>query len=167
MSTALLLIDLQNDYFEGGRYPLWDADATLAAAVAEADAARARGEPVVLVQHVAGPGAPFFEPGTAGVALHRRLLAAMPDAPVVVKRHADAFVHTGLEAVLALHGVDRLRIGGMMTQHCVTHTALSRAADRYRVEVLAHCATTVDAMIHRIALTALADRVAVVGGTRG
>ena len=164
MTTALLLIDLQNDYFEGGRYPLWNAEATLAAAVAEADAARARGEPVVLVQHVANPGAPFFEPGTAGVALHPRLLAAAPDAPVVVKRHADAFLHTGLDAVLALHGVERLRIGGMMTQNCVTHTALSPAAARYRVEVLAPCTTTVDPMVHRIALTALADRLPVVGG---
>ncbi|WP_206861766.1 isochorismatase family protein [Lysobacter changpingensis] len=166
MSTALILIDLQNDYFPGGRYPLWNADATLAAVEAETAAARARGEMVIHVQHIATPGAPFFEPDTDGVAIHPRAFAVAPDAPVIVKHHADSFRDTGLEALLARRGVERLRIAGMMTQNCVTHTALSRSADRYRVEVLAPCTTTVDEMVHRIALSALSDRVPVVDPAR-
>ncbi|HET7775985.1 MAG TPA: isochorismatase family protein, partial [Azospira sp.] len=51
---------------------------------------------------------------------------------------------------------------GMMTQNCVTHTAISRAAEKYPVTVLKDCCTTVSEMIHRIALGALAVRVAVV-----
>jgi nicotinamidase-related amidase len=162
MATALLLIDLQNDYFPGGRYPLWNAEATLGHVEAEVAAARARGELVVHVQHVAPHGAPFFEPDTDGVAIHPRALAVAPDAPVVVKHYADSFHETGLETLLSQHGIERVRIAGMMTQNCVTHTAISRTADRYRVEVLAPCTTTVDEMIHRIALSALSTRVDVV-----
>ena len=53
MTAALLIIDVQNDYFPGGALPLWNAEATLDAVVNAIDRARARGEAVVLVQHVA------------------------------------------------------------------------------------------------------------------
>ena len=150
MSTALILIDLQNDYFPGGRYPLWNADATLAAVQAEAATARARGEMVIHVQHIATPGAPFFVPDTDGVAIHPHAFAVAPEAPVIVKHHADSFRDTGLEALLTRHRVEHLRIAGMMTQNCVTHTAISRAAERYRVEVLGPCTTTVDEMMQEL-----------------
>ena len=54
MSTpALVVIDLQNDYFEGGAFPLWNAEPTLAAVEKAIRMARAKGLPVVFVQHVA------------------------------------------------------------------------------------------------------------------
>jgi nicotinamidase-related amidase len=166
MTTALLLIDLQNDYFPGGRCPLWNVEATLASIEDESAIAHERGDLIVHVQHVAPRGAPFFEPETEGMAIHGRALAAAPEAPVIVKHYADAFHETGLDALLTRHGVDHLRIAGMMTQNCVTHTAISRAAERYRVEVLAPCTTTVDEMIHRIALSALSTRVDVIATPR-
>ena len=161
MATALLLIDLQNDYFPGGRYPLWNTEATLQAIETEAARALAEGQHVVHIQHIASPGAPFFEPDTEGVRIHPRALGAAPGAPVIVKRHADAFYETGLKQWLDSYGVDHLRIAGMMTQNCVTHTAISREAEPYRVEVLATCSTSVDAMIHGFALSALSTRVTV------
>ena len=53
-------------------------------------------------------------------------------------------------------------ICGMMTQNCVTHTAISKAAEPYSVKVLSDCCTTVSQMIHLIALSALSTRVALV-----
>jgi hypothetical protein len=51
----------------------------------------------------------------------------------------------------------------MMTQNCVTHTALSRQADSYeRVTVLTDACTTVSEMLHAIALHALSTRVRLV-----
>lgn len=157
--TALVVIDLQNDYFPGGLFPLWQAEETLDAVLAAMGRASARGIPVVLVQHVpeAG-GAPFFNPGTPGVAIHPRVLAAAPGAPVVVKSHADGFVDTDLEAVLTGLGAKHLLICGMMTQNCVTHTAISRAADKYRVSILGDCCTTVSEILHLIALNAVSTR---------
>ncbi len=161
MTTALLIIDVQNDYFSGGAFPLWNADATLDAIVAAIDRAQSRGEPVILVQHVAPEDSPLFRPGTDGVAIHARVLAAAPDAPVVVKQHADSFHQTELADVLASLGVTHLNIAGMMTQNCVVFTAVSPAADRYQVSVLSDCTTTVDEAIHQFALHALSTRVAV------
>jgi nicotinamidase-related amidase len=119
--------------------------------------------PVVHVQHVADAArgiAPFFNAGTPGVDIHPRILAAAPDAPVVVKAFADSFHKTTLEQTLAALGVSELLLCGMMTQNCVTHTALSKAADKYAVSVLADCCTTVSQILHLIALNALSTRVA-------
>ena len=161
MTTALLIIDVQNDYFASA-FPLWNAEATLDATVAAIGRARARGEAVVLVQHVAASAdSPLFRPGTHGAGIHADILAAAPDAPVVVKQHADSFHQTGLSDVLADLGVTRLRIAGMMTQNCVVFTALSPAAERYDVSVVSDCTTTLNEAIHGFALHALSTRVAV------
>ena len=160
MNSALLLIDLQNDYFPGGKYPLWNTGAALAATEAAIARACRENMTIVHVQHrAADAGAPFFVPGSDGVRIHRRILSAAPDAPVVVKEHADSFHRTDLAAVLAERNVGRLLLAGMMTQNCITHTALSKAAEAFEVTVLADATTTVDAMIHRFALAALRTRV--------
>jgi nicotinamidase-related amidase len=163
VSKALLVVDVQNDYFAQGGFPLWDADATLERIEQAIAAARANAVPVILIQHVAdsaaGP-APFFNEGTHGVELHPRILAAAPDAPVVVKSFADGFVQTTLEGTLSSLGVTELVVCGMMTQNCVTHTAISRSAEKYDVTVLTDACTTVSQILHLIALNALSTRVA-------
>ena len=159
---ALIVIDLQNDYFPDGKYPLWNSEAVLDNCVAAIERAHALDMPVILVQHVADSSkgiAPFFNAGSEGMAIHPRILAAAPQAPVVVKRAADSFHQTSLQATLDELGIHQLLLCGMMTQNCVTHTALSRAADKYEVAVLADCCTTVDQMLHAIALNALSIRV--------
>ncbi len=161
---ALIVIDLQNDYFPGGAFPLWNAEATLGNVTGAMRKAREAGVPVILVQHVADAArgiAPFFNAGTKGVELRPEVRAAAPDAQVVVKSFADGFLGTGLEGILAGYGTQEILVCGMMTQNCVTHTAISKAAEKYRVTVLADCCTTVNEMIHLIALNALAPRVGV------
>jgi len=162
MSKALLVIDVQNDYFEGGKLPLWNTEATLDNIVQAVRAAREQGVAVVLIQQLTDPAvAPMFNAGTEGAEIHPALLAAAPGAPVVVKTQADSFYETTLEQVLSGLGTTSLLVCGMMTQNCVTHTAISRAADKYEVTVLADCCTTVSALIHQVALRALAIRVGV------
>jgi nicotinamidase-related amidase len=168
---ALIAIDIQNDYFPTGAYPLHDTQAVLERTVQAVRSAQAQGVPVVLVQHVARGPSPFFNAGTDGVQIHPLLREAAPNAPVVVKGHADSFLNTTLQTTLAAQGVDTLWLCGMMTHNCVTHTALSPLAQGYTVRVLEDLCTTVDPMIHAIAISALRDRVEVVGsdslGLRG
>ena len=85
-----------------------------------------------------------------------------PDAPVVVKHFADSFHETTLAEELAKAGATELLVAGMMTQNCVTHTAISKAAEAYDVTVLPDLCTTVSEMLHLIALHALSTRVALV-----
>lgn len=157
---ALVVIDVQNDYFEGGAFPLWNAEQTLAATEKAIAAARAKNMPVVGIQHIANGPSPFFNPNTEGVKVHERVQAALGDAPLVVKQHADAFEGTALHDTLQKLGVDELYICGMMTQNCVTHTAVSKRADEYRtVTVLTDASTTVSEMLHLIAVAGLSPRV--------
>lgn len=158
---ALVVIDIQNDYFPGGAFPLWQADETLERILSHIAAARAQGQPIVFIQHVADPQqglAPFFNADTPGVALHERLLASAPEAKIIQKSYADSFLNTGLDDYLRAHGVGLVQLCGMMTQNCVTHTALSKQAEAYQIQVLADACTSVSAMIHLIALNALAPR---------
>lgn len=161
--AALIVIDIQNDYFPTGAYPLHDAQAVLERTVRAVRSAQAQGVPVVLVQHVARSSpSPFFNANTEGVQIHPQLRAAAPAAPVVVKGHADSFLNTTLQDSLRALGVDTLWLCGMMTHNCVTHTALSPQAQGTTVRVVEDLCTTVDPMIHAIALSALRDRVEVV-----
>jgi len=158
---ALIVIDVQNDYFPQGKFPLWNALPTLERIELAIARAQALGVAVVLVQHIAASSqAPFFQPNTLGAELHPRIRAAAPVAPVVVKAHADSFFATTLEATLQALGAQELLVCGMMTQNCVTHTAISKAAEKYRVSVLPDACTTVSEPIHLIALNALTTRLA-------
>ena len=159
--SALLVIDPQNDYFEDGLYPLWNTQEVLQNMLMAMTQAKTKGMPIIIVQHVAkttAGQAPFFNAGTQGVAIHPEILAAAPDAPIVVKQYADAFEQTDLATVLASLGVERLMLCGMMTQNCVTHTAISKSAEQYQVSILSEACTTREEMLHLIALSAIANR---------
>lgn len=163
--TALIVIDLQNDYFPGGKFPLWNTDLTLDNVKRAIGKANEKNLPVIHVQHIADPAmgiSPFFNEGTDGAAIHPEVLALAPESDVVVKHFADSFEGTNLDEVLAKYGVTELLVCGMMTQNCVTHTAISKAAEKYEVSILMDCCTTVDEMIHNIALHAVSTRVPLV-----
>ncbi|CAL6011011.1 Isochorismatase_family protein [Hexamita inflata] len=161
---ALLLIDYQNDYFKGGKFPLWDTENVVKNSTEAIKLCQAKGYLIIHVQHIANSAlglAPFFNKDTDGVKIYAEIVTAAPNAPVVIKDQADSFLNTNLEKILAENKVTELIISGMMTQNCVTHTAISKAAEKYKVSVLADCCTTVDQMIHLIALGALSARVEV------
>ena len=162
---TLIVIDLQNDYFPEGKFPLWNTEVTLANTETAIAKARAKNIPVIIVQHVADATkgiAPFFNAGTTGVDIHPRILSAAPDGIIVTKASADSFHNTRLEEILSKLGVEELLVCGMMTQNCVTHTAISKAAEKYSVKNLTDCCTTVSQMIHLIALNAVSTRVAMI-----
>ena len=160
---ALIVIDLQNDYFPEGKFPLWNTDVILANTEVAIAKALTKNIPVILVQHIADASkgiAPFFNAGTTGVDIHPRILMDAPDGIIITKAFADSFHHTALEETLSKLGVEELLICGMMTQNCVTHTAISKSAEKYSVKILTDCCTTVSQMIHLIALNAISTRIA-------
>ncbi|MCI5227973.1 MAG: cysteine hydrolase [Candidatus Electrothrix sp. AX2] len=165
MNKALLLIDLQNDYYPGGAFPLWNTEETTKNILKAIELAKAADVMVIHIQHIANPEAgiaPFFNKGTEGADIFADVLNAAPNAPIIVKEYADSFHQTKLEEVLSSKGIDELLVCGMMTQNCVTHTAISKAAEKYMVSILTDCCTTVNEAIHMIALHAVQTRVRLV-----
>jgi nicotinamidase-related amidase len=122
MSRALVIVDIQNDYFPGGAHPLVAPEEAAAAARRVLGAFRDGGEAVVHVQHVwDAPDAVFMRPGTPGVEIHESV-APLAGEPVVRKAHPNAFLETSLEQDLRAGGVDHVVVCGMMTSMCVDAT---------------------------------------------
>jgi nicotinamidase-related amidase len=126
MTQALLLVDIQNDYFPGGAMALDGMDAAASNARAALAAFRAKGLPIVHVQHLSvRPGATFFVPGTKGAEINESVRPA-PGEPVVQKNFPNSFRATPLEAMLREKGIDSLLIAGAMSHMCIDAT--TRAA---------------------------------------
>ncbi len=160
---ALVVIDIQNDYFANGKYPLAQTEQVLTRILEVVSAAQKRYVPIILVQHLSdAEHAPFFNQGSEGAKIHSALLASSPTSPVVIKKHADSFDQTQLEQTLSQWGIEQIILCGMMTQNCVTYTALSPIGAKYHPIILADCCTSVDEMVHQIALKALARRAQVI-----
>ena len=162
MARALIVIDIQKDYFPGGVLPLWQAEETEARLVGAIGRARAAGGPVIHIRHHSTAPAGLFVRDSVGSEIRPAILAAAPDAPVVIKQMADAFQETTLAT--HLDGIDEILVCGMMTQNCVAFTALSRLADPWRVTVIPELCTAPIEIVHRIASSALASKVAVADG---
>jgi len=123
MKPALILIDIQNDYFPGGKMELEGSPEASLAAAKLVEAFRARGLPLVHIQHVSNrPGATFFVPGTEGMNIHANV-APRDGETVLQKNFPNSFRGTKLLEHLRGLGVDRLVIAGMMTHMCVDATA--------------------------------------------
>ena len=159
---ALLVIDPQNDYFPDGKFPLWNTAQILDNIKKAIKLAAINNMQVIHIQHVADPSkgiAPFFNENSDGVKIHAEILKITSNPNVIIKRFADAFEQTELTNLLAKNNTEELLLCGMMTQNCVAHTGISRAADNYKISVLTDCCTSVSEMIHKIALNALSTRV--------
>jgi nicotinamidase-related amidase len=122
MKTALVLIDIQNDYFPGGEMELEGTHEAAQMARRLLNRFRERGLPVFHVQHLASrPGSTFFVPGTAGVKFDE-LVAPLAGETVVQKHFPNAFRETSLLDCLRGGGVEELVFAGMMTHMCVDAT---------------------------------------------
>ncbi|UHQ22376.1 cysteine hydrolase [Lysobacter sp. 5GHs7-4] len=133
---ALIVVDVQNEYFSGGlliEHP--PVSQTLPNVGRAMDAARAAGVPVVVVQNTAPPEAPVFVKGTPGWELN----------DVVASRHRDHYIEKNLPSVftgtdlkdwIADHGIDTLTVIGYMTHNCDASTIFEAAHLGLNVEFL-------------------------------
>ncbi len=166
-ATVLLVVDIQNFYFEGGRLALAGAVEASRNARRLLDRFRARGWPVIHVQHLPeGVDAPCPDSGDTTIRIHPDVLP-FPGEPVVVKHHANAFRGTGLLDALRALGAGRLVVCGMQTHMCVEAAARAGADLEFEVTVIHDaCATRALAFggvevpaphVHAAALAAIAN----------
>jgi nicotinamidase-related amidase len=134
MQIGLLLIDIQNDYFPGGRMALEGSEEAGQAAGQVLSFFRQRHLPIAHIQHLAiRPGATFFLPQTPGAEIHASV-KPLGTETVIQKHYPNSFRETGLLAHLQQQQVHQLVIAGMMTHMCVDAT--TRAAADYGIDCL-------------------------------
>jgi len=122
MTTALVLIDIQNDYFPGGRFVVPGSTAASRQAARLLGFFRDKTWPIVHVRHLSvRPGATFFVPDTAGAEIHESV-APLAGETVITKNFPNSFRATALHETLKQTKAERLVIAGMMTQMCVDAT---------------------------------------------
>jgi nicotinamidase-related amidase len=139
---ALLVVDIQNDYFPGGKMELEGTEAASLRAAELIAAFRDHRLPVIFMQHVSvRPGASFFLPDTDGVKIHANVAPAAQEL-VVQKNFPNSFRDTALLEHIRTAEIQELVIAGMMTHMCIDATTRA-AADLGLRCFLAHdaCAT--------------------------
>jgi len=123
---ALIIIDIQNDYFEGGANPLIRSLEASINAKAILNDFRGKSLPVVHIRHFSTrAGSTFFIPNTKGVEIHENVMP-MNGEKVITKKYPNSFRETDLLDYLKSNHITDLVICGMMTQMCVDAT--TRAA---------------------------------------
>ena len=142
MKTALLIIDIQKDYFPGGKYPLVEPLAAAQKAYMLLQCFREHGGHHVHIQHISlKPDASFFVKGTAGSDIHDSA-AHFEGEPIVYKHEPNSFLNTNLLELLKSWEVERVVITGMMSHMCVDATARAASDLGFKVIVAEDvCAT--------------------------
>ena len=134
MKTALLVIDIQKDYFPGGKYPLVEPLAAAKKAYLLLQCFREHAGHHIHIQHISlEPDATFFIKGDSGSDIDDSA-AHFEGEPIVYKHEPNSFLNTNLLELLKGWGIERVVITGMMTHMCVDATA--RAASDFGFKVI-------------------------------
>jgi len=144
MKTALLVIDIQKDYFPGGKYPLVNPEDAAKKAYMLLQCFREHGGYHVHIQHISiKPDATFFIKGDSGSDIHD-LVAHFEGEPIVYKHYPNSFRETKLLEMLKEWDVERVVITGMMTHMCVDATARAAADLGFQVIIAEDACATRD-----------------------
>ena len=144
MTKALLIIDIQNDYFAGGAMELVGPDAAAHNAARILASFREQRLPVIHVQHHAlSPTSTFFVPGTHGVKIHESV-APFDGEIVITKNFPNAFRGTNLKDVLAGLNLEQLVVVGMMTHMCVDTSVRAANDFGFKVTLVGDACATLD-----------------------
>ena len=137
---AILVIDLQNEYWPDGNLPLEGIDAAAANAARVVAHGREAGDLIVNVRHEM-PGAPFFVPGSKGAKINEAVAPAAGEA-VITKNFPNSFRETDLKEMLDDKGIEEVVVVGAMSHMCIDATVRAANDFGYRtVTVHDACAT--------------------------
>lgn len=154
MSNALLIIDIQNDYFENGANPLKESYEASLNAAKVLEHFRENHWPVFHVKHISmRPGSTFFLPDTVGSEIHKHVFP-LKDEKVVIKHYPNSFRDTELLKLLQERNVTNLTVCGMMTQMCVDATVRAAKDFGFEVTLIADACATKDLTIMNKTVTA-------------
>ena len=144
MKPVLLLIDIQNDYFEGGKMELVNMNEATVNAKMLLSYFRINNLPIIFIQHLAiKPNASFFIPGTSGAEIHKSI-HPLANETVITKNFPNSFRDTNLHQHLqALNSTD-IVICGAMSHMCIDTTTRSASDLGYTCTLISDACATRD-----------------------
>jgi len=144
MKTALLLIDIQNDYFPGGNMELTGAIVASIQAQKMLSYARSKALSIFHIQHIATrSNATFFLPKTNGVQIHDNV-KPLESESVIIKHYPNSFRETELLSQLQQQAIETLLAAGMMTHMCVDSTVRAAFDLGFTINLLQDACATRD-----------------------
>lgn len=150
--TALIIIDIQNDYFPGGKMELVGSDQAVLQAKRALKEFRARSLPIIHIQHEwKGDNPKFFAPNTQGQKIHD-IVRPLSGEKVFVKHQISCFEKTPLLQYLTDRNIKRLVIAGMQTNVCVAGAVDDGIKNRFDIIVLKDALAAVDTSTHNATL---------------
>ncbi|SEW00337.1 cysteine hydrolase family protein [[Clostridium] fimetarium] len=144
MKNAMILIDIQNDYFLGGKCELYQVDQAAMVAATALEYSRKSGDEVIFIQHInKDVHALFFCEGTFGCEIHDSVKPIRGEK-IIIKHRPNSFYETELEDYLKSKGINELRICGMMSHMCVDTTVRVAKDLGYTINLIENACTTRD-----------------------
>lgn len=141
MKQALLVIDVQNEYFTG-KLPVTYPEGCLENILKAMDRAHASRVPIAVIQHTnTAPDAATFRKGTAGWEFHDEIKRRHSDI-IIAKTLPGSFTGTDLDDWLKEQGVSAVTIAGYMTQMCCDTTARQAFHRGYNINFLSDATGT-------------------------
>ena len=140
MKKALLIIDVQNDYFPNGKCPLYKPEAALNTIKDLLENFRKQNLQVIYIRHESLQGT-FFNPHTDGVHIHHDIKPLVTET-VIVKHEPNSFYETNLQNKLVENEITELVVCGMMTHMCIDTTIRAAKDYGYKITLISDgCAT--------------------------
>lgn len=144
MKTALVLIDIQNDYFPNGKMELFESEKASINAQKILNKFRESNDLIIHIQHLSTrEGATFFIPNTKGSEIHRNVRPKQGEK-VIIKHYPNSFRDTELLKFLKKNEVNHLVISGMMTHMCVDATTRAAKDFGFSIELIGDACATKD-----------------------
>jgi len=150
MNKALLIVDIQNDYFQGGKAELVNPDKASQNAKLMLEYFRQNNLPVVHVQHIANrPNATYFIPDTKGAEIHNDVKPKDTE-PIIIKHFPNSFRETNLLEYLKSKNITDLVICGMQTHMCIDATTRAAKDLGFNCVVIGDACATRDLEINNV-----------------
>ena len=142
-NEALIIVDMQNDYYPGGAMELVGIEMAHANLLDLIATAHRQSNPIIYVQHIASEDAPFFRQGTTGAELYSGLPIRQNDV-IIQKHYPNSFRETSLQKQLEKLGVQKVLVCGAMTHMCIDTTVRAGYDLGYDIRLVGDACATRD-----------------------
>lgn len=150
MKKAMILIDIQNDYFSGGKNELFQPEQAALVAAKALEDCRTNGDEVIFIQHISqNKNGGIFCEGTEGCEIHDSV-KPLDHEKIFIKHKPNSFYETGLDEYLKSKEITDLLICGMMSHMCIDTTVRAAKDLGYSIKLIGNGCTTKDLSLNGV-----------------